>query len=74
MKIGLVGIYNRDNTIEKINQKGYDEVEVDFNDLVGFSFDKELRCCGIGKKGCLYKLTLKSWKEIREIYRKRGLI
>ena len=74
MKIGLVGIYNNDGTIEKINAKGYDEVEVDFKDLIGFSFDKTLRITGIGKKGCLYKLTLKSWKEIRGIYRKRGLI
>ena len=74
MKIGLVGIYNSNNTIEKINAKGYDEVEIDFNDLIGFSFNRKLRATGIGKKGCLYKLTLKSWKEIREIYRKRGLI
>lgn len=79
MKIGIVGTvsgfdpFNGGIQIAAINERGYEEIEINsIDDLIGFSFDKSLRICGIGKKGTLYKLTKKSWTELRKIYHKRG--
>lgn len=56
-----------------VNAKGCDEMEIDpMNDINAFSFNKEFRCIGIGKN--LYRLTLKSYKEIKKYLQKTNSV
>ena len=54
-----------------INTKGCEEIEIDpANDITAFSFNKNVRCIGISKY--LYKLSLKSYKEIKQYLQKNN--
>lgn len=65
MKIAVYGKLV-DGIIVPINSKGYEEVEIDlFNDVNMFSINKSLRFIGLNKDG-LYKMTMKSWKELKK--------
>lgn len=57
-----------------INTKGYDEVEVELADVNVFTANnKALRLVGLGKNN-VYRLTLKSYKELKKELNKKGLI
>lgn len=54
-----------------INTKGCEEIEIDpANDITAFSFNKNVRCIGISKY--LYRLSLKSYKEIKQYLQKNN--
>ncbi|MGN1312211.1 MAG: hypothetical protein ACI4U4_04295 [Bacilli bacterium] len=72
MKISLVGQLVNGEVIP-MNTKGYEEVEIELADINILSQNKSLRLIGIGKQG-LYKMTLKSWKELKKELNKRGLM
>ena len=56
-----------------INTKGCEEIEIDpANDITAFSFNKSVRCIGISKY--LYRLSLKSYKEIKQYLQKRNSV
>ena len=49
-----------------INSKGCDEIEIaSVGDIDSFSFKKDVRYIGLGK-GNLYRLSLKSYKELKK--------
>lgn len=57
-----------------INGKGSDEIDIELVDINVFTANnKELRLIGLGKNN-LYKLTLKSFKELKKELNKKGLI
>lgn len=57
-----------------INEKGCNEIEVELVDINVFTANnKNLRLISLGKNN-LYKLTLKSYKELKKELNKRGLI
>lgn len=56
-----------------INTKGCEEIEIDpTNDITAFSFNKNVRCIGISKY--LYRLSLKSYKEIKQYLQKSNSV
>lgn len=56
-----------------INTKGCEEIEIDpANDITAFSFNKNVRCIGISKY--LYRLSLKSYKEIKQYLQKSNSV
>ena len=57
-----------------VNTRGMDIIEnVDIaNDITAFSLEKNMRLVGINKQ--LYKLTSKSWSELKKELTKRGII
>ena len=72
MKIYVCGqLINQE--IVSINSKGYDETDIQLLDINTFSQDKKTRLVGLGKNK-IYKLTLKSWKELKKELNKSGLI
>ena len=56
----------------KANRNGIAEVECNINDISTFSLDKRNRLIGVGKN--LYRLTLKSYKEVRKELTKKGVL
>ena len=68
MKIQIVSQVIKGEEIP-INKKGCDELEIDsLNEINAFSFKKEIRLIGIGKN--LYRLSLKSYKELKKYLQK----
>lgn len=52
-----------------INDKGCEQIEIDpNNDITAFSFIKDVRCIGIQKN--LYRLSMKSYKELKKYLQK----
>ena len=73
MKIALVSQIQNGEEIP-MNSRGMEEVEVDdlVNDITCFSIDnKTLRIIKLGKN--LYRMTLKSFKELKREVNKRGI-
>lgn len=63
MKIGVIS--KLENAKEaKISPKGYEELEIDYNDIVFLSNNKKSRLIGFGKT--VYRLTAESYKKIRK--------
>lgn len=61
---GLPTTFKKKDFISKINKRGFEEIDVDVQNINTFSFDnKEIRAIGIGKD--LYKLSMKSFKELK---------
>ena len=71
MKVNVVGIISN-GELQKIKKKGCEEVDFEVNDIVSFSTDKQLRLIGFGMD--IYKLTLKSYKQVKKELEKRGRI
>ena len=72
MKISIISEINKGEETP-INAKGCEELELDtINDITAFSFDKKFRYVGI--KGNLYRLTLKSHKELKKYLQKTNSI
>ena len=68
MKIQIVSQVIKGEEIP-INKKGCDELEINsLNEINAFSFKKEIRLIGIGKN--LYRLSLKSYKELKKYLQK----
>lgn len=56
-----------------INQKGCEQIEIDpANDITAFSFSKKTRCIGFSKN--LYRLSLKSYKELKKYLQQRNSV
>jgi len=56
-----------------VNEKGCDELEIDpANDITAFSFEKNSRYIGI--QGNLYRLSRKSYKELKKYLQKTNSI
>ena len=57
-----------------VNTRGMDIIEnVDIaNDITAFSLEKNMRLVAVNKQ--LYKLTSKSWSELKKELTKRGII
>lgn len=73
MKITLVSQIQNGEEIP-MNSRGMEEVEINdlVNDITCFSIDnKTLRVIGLGKN--LYRMTLKSFKELKREVNKRGI-
>lgn len=73
MKIALVSQIQNGEEIP-MNSRGMEEVEVNdlVNDITCFSIDnKTLRIIGLGKN--LYRMTLKSFKELKREVNKRSI-
>lgn len=73
MKIALVSQIQNGEEIP-VNSRGMEEVEINdlVNDIACFSIDnKTLRVIGLGKN--LYRMTLKSFKELKREVNKKGI-
>lgn len=71
MKIGIAAQLINGEFVP-INAKGYDEIEVEVNDINCLSIaNKQLRLIGLGKN--LYKITLKSFKALKKELNRKGL-
>ena len=68
MKIGLISKVENGEEI-KINEKGYEEIEVDLFDISNISDTKANRFIGLGKQG-LFRLAKQSWIDLH----KKGII
>ena len=55
------------------NAKGVEEMEIDVNEITNFNPDKNSRLIGLFKRG-VYKLTLKSCKELQRELIRQGKI
>lgn len=55
-----------------MNTKGCEEVEIELVDINVLSTDKSMRLIGLGKN--LYRMTLKSYKQLKRELNKRGLM
>lgn len=55
-----------------MNTKGCEEIEIELIDINVLSTDKTMRFIGLGKN--LYRMTLKSYKELKRELNKRGLM
>lgn len=71
MKLNIVGEINNGELV-LANEKGCDEIEVDLPVINYFSLNKDSRFIGVEKN--LFKLTLKSYKELKKEFQKRGSI
>lgn len=73
MIIGVISSFEKGKEF-KVNEKGYDELEIDpVNDITAFSFDnKQSRFIGI--QGNLYRLSLKSHKELKKYLQKTNSV
>lgn len=72
MKVNVISQIIKGEEIA-INTKGCDEIEIDpMNDITAFSFNKETRYIGIDKN--LYRLSLKSYKELKKYLQKTNSI
>lgn len=69
MELQICAEVNNGNIIP-INSRGMEEVEVDLININVVSRDKSLRLVGIDKN--LYRLTLKSYKNLKKELRRRG--
>lgn len=56
----------------RANRNGIAQIECDINDISTFSLDGKNRLIGIGKN--LYRLTLKSYKEVKKELNRKGII
>lgn len=79
MNIQIIGAVEKSSIeemkyVENIakNAKGCEDMEVDVNQIQFLSLNKDQRYIGINKQ--LYKMTLKSYKELVREMRKRGSI
>lgn len=73
MKIALVSQIQNGEEVP-MNSRGMEEVELNdlVNDINCFSIDnKKLRIIGLGKN--LYKMTLKSFKELKRELNRKGI-
>jgi hypothetical protein len=55
-----------------MNSKGCEETEIELADVQVLSLDKRMRLVGLGKN--LYRMTLKSYKELKQEFNKRGML
>lgn len=55
-----------------MNTKGCEEVEIELVDINVLSTDKSMRLIGLGKN--LYKMTLKSYKQLKRELNRKGLM
>lgn len=68
MKIQLISEIIKGEEI-LINERGFEEIDIDpLNDINVFSFDKKYRYIGIEKR--LFRLSLKSYKELKKYLQK----
>lgn len=68
MKIQLISEIIKGEEI-LINERGFEEIEINpLNDINVFSFDKKYRYIGIEKR--LFRLSLKSYKELKKYLQK----
>lgn len=64
MTLGIVSFFEGGEEIA-VNSKGYDEIELDLtNDRFAFPLSKKTRYIGI--QGKLYRLTMKSYKQLKK--------
>lgn len=55
---------------ELMNSKGCEEIDVELADINIVSSNKSIRLIGLGKN--LYKLTMKSYKQLKKELNRRG--
>lgn len=68
MKIQIISEIIKGEEIP-VNERGFEEMEIDpLNDVNAFSFNKEFRCIGIGKR--LFRISLKSYKQLKKYLQK----
>ena len=68
MKIEIISEVIKGEEIP-VNEKGFEEMEIDsMNDVNAFSFNKNCRYIGIGKR--LFRLSLKSYKQLKKYLQK----
>lgn len=69
MKLNIVSqVINGEEQL--VNAKGCEEIEFDMMDVGVVSANKSMRLIGIGKN--LYKLTMKSYKQLKKELNRRG--
>ena len=71
MIIGVISSFDKGEEF-KVNEKGYDELEIDpINDITAFTINnKQMRMIGIQSN--LYRLSLKSYKELKKYLQKNN--
>lgn len=68
MTLGIVSFIKNGEEFA-VNSKGYDEIECDIaNSIIAFPSNKHTRYIGI--QGNLYRLTMKSYKELKKYLQK----
>lgn len=69
MELQICGQMVNGNVIP-VNTKGMETIEAELMDISVLSRNKSIRLVGIDKK--LYRLTLKSYKELKKALNRRG--
>lgn len=72
MNISIISEIAKDGEEELINSKGCETVDIELKDINCFSFESKSRLIGVGKN--LYRMTLRSYHELKRELTNKGLI
>lgn len=72
MNISIVSEIANNGQEELVNTRGCETIDIELKDINCFSFEPKSRLVGVGKN--LYRMTLKSYHELKRELTNRGLI